>query len=132
MDLEDGVTGIKNKNKKTVQLRPAKLSLTDNASIAAISTTIREEHSGCDMLINNAGVYYFRENITADERKETIDVNYCGTLRVCNIPSILIFQWNLTEMPDLSSIPPDHAQERPHRQRLLAVWPAEVLPSSAS
>lgn len=65
-----------------VEIRPAKLSLTDNASIIALRDQILQEHGGCDILINNAGVYYFRENLTPAERKETIRVNYYGTLKV--------------------------------------------------
>ncbi|KAJ5118263.1 hypothetical protein N7448_009978 [Penicillium atrosanguineum] len=66
-----------------VQVRPAQLSLTDQASITALSTMIGSEHQGCDILINNAGLYYFQENITTAQRQETLDVNYRGTLNVC-------------------------------------------------
>ena len=65
-----------------MQIRPAQLCLTDQASIAALRTRISSEHGGCDILINNAGILYFRENITAEQRKETLDVNYRGTLNV--------------------------------------------------
>ncbi|PLB41290.1 NAD(P)-binding protein [Aspergillus candidus] len=67
----------------TVQVRPAQLCITDQASIAALRTRISSEHGGCDVLINNAGILYFREDITAEQRKETLDVNYRGTLDVC-------------------------------------------------
>ncbi|PKY07329.1 NAD(P)-binding protein [Aspergillus campestris IBT 28561] len=67
----------------TVQIRPAQLCLTDQDSIAALRTRISSEHGGCDLLINNAGILYFREDITAEQRKETLDVNYRGTLNVC-------------------------------------------------
>jgi carbonyl reductase 1 len=43
---------------------------------------VDKEHKGCDILINNAGLYYFQENITAAQRQETLDVNYRGTLNV--------------------------------------------------
>ncbi|CAG8904415.1 unnamed protein product [Penicillium egyptiacum] len=66
-----------------VKIYPAQLSLTDQASITALSTMVDKEHQGCDILINNAGLYYFQENITAAERQETLDVNYRGTLNVC-------------------------------------------------
>ena len=65
-----------------MQIRPAQLSLTDKASITALSTRIGNEHKNCDILINNAGLYYFQENITAAQRQETLDVNYRGTLDV--------------------------------------------------
>lgn len=67
----------------TIDVRPAKLSLTDPSSINALAAAIKNEHGGCDVVINNAGVYYFRRNITAQQRRETLDANYRGTLRVC-------------------------------------------------
>lgn len=65
-----------------VKLYPARLSLTDQASITALTTMVSKEHQGCDILINNAGLFYFQENITAAQRQETLDVNYRGTLNV--------------------------------------------------
>jgi len=67
----------------TVDVRPAQLSLTDTSSIESLVATIKAEHGGCDIVINNAGVYYYRENITAQQRRDTFDANYRGTLRVC-------------------------------------------------
>ncbi|KAJ5427397.1 hypothetical protein N7465_002467 [Penicillium sp. CMV-2018d] len=66
-----------------VQVRPAQLSLTDQASITALSTMVANEHKGCDILINNAAIYYYQESITAAQLQETLDVNYRGTLNVC-------------------------------------------------
>ncbi|KAJ5532353.1 Short-chain dehydrogenase/reductase SDR [Penicillium frequentans] len=67
----------------TVQIRPVKLSLTDKASITALSTMVGNEHRSCDILINNAGLYYFQEKVTAAQLQETLDVNFRGTLNVC-------------------------------------------------
>ncbi|KAJ5375245.1 hypothetical protein N7517_007251 [Penicillium concentricum] len=67
----------------TVSIRPAQLSLTDQASISALTARIRNENKGCDVVINNAGLYYFQGNITAAQRQETLDVNYRGTLNIC-------------------------------------------------
>ncbi|KAJ6149813.1 hypothetical protein N7471_001012 [Penicillium samsonianum] len=67
----------------TVSIRPAQLSLTDQTSISALSTRVRNENKACNVLINNAGLYYFQENITAAQCQETFDVNYRGTLNVC-------------------------------------------------
>ncbi|KAJ6163338.1 hypothetical protein N7497_003317 [Penicillium chrysogenum] len=53
------------------------------ASITALTTMVSKEHQGCDILINNAGLFYFQENITAAQRQETLDVNYRGTLNIC-------------------------------------------------
>ncbi|KAI1374173.1 hypothetical protein F4677DRAFT_427422 [Hypoxylon crocopeplum] len=62
---------------------PVQLSLTDSASIDALAAKVRAAHGGCGVLINNAGVYHFREDTTAAERKEMYDVNYFGTIRMC-------------------------------------------------
>lgn len=67
----------------TVDVKPVQLSLTNTSSIQLLATTIEAEHGGCDVVINNAGVYYYRENITAQQRRETLDANYRGTLLVC-------------------------------------------------
>lgn len=65
----------------TVQVRPAQLS-PDQASITAPSTMVANEHKGCDIMINNAAIYYYQESITAAQLQETLDVNYRGTLNV--------------------------------------------------
>lgn len=64
-------------------VRPARLSLTDASSVKSLVATIQAEHGGCDVVINNAGVYYYRENITAQQRRDTLDTNYKGTLNLC-------------------------------------------------
>ncbi|EFR02682.1 carbonyl reductase 1 [Nannizzia gypsea CBS 118893] len=68
---------------RSVDLRPIRLSLTDTASITALKATVESECNGCDILINNAGLYYYRTTISAAERRETLDVNYRGTLKLC-------------------------------------------------
>jgi carbonyl reductase 1 len=68
-------------SREGIQIRYAKLSLTDDSSMSALTKAIKEEHGGCDVLINNAGVYLYKENITPAQRKETLDVNYRGTLK---------------------------------------------------
>ncbi|KAJ5779123.1 hypothetical protein N7457_006843 [Penicillium paradoxum] len=75
------LTGIK--IPPTVHVHPTKLSLTDKNSISALSARVQHENNGCDVLINNAGLYYFKENITAAQRRETLNVNYRGTLDIC-------------------------------------------------
>ena len=51
-----------------VKLKYEKLSLTD---------LINTEHGGCDdVLINNAGLFYYDENIKSTRRRKTLDVNY--------------------------------------------------------
>ena len=65
-----------------LDVRYKKLSLTDSTSISSLVDLIKRDHGGCDVLINNAAVCYFDENATAAQRKETLDVNYRGTLVV--------------------------------------------------
>lgn len=66
-----------------VDVRLARLSLTDASSVKSLVATIQAEHGGCDAIINNAGVYYYRENLTAQQRRDTLDTNYRGTLNLC-------------------------------------------------
>ncbi|KAF2136912.1 uncharacterized protein K452DRAFT_322144 [Aplosporella prunicola CBS 121167] len=73
----------KDSSNSSIDVRPVKLSLSDAASIAALSAAIRRDHGRCDVLINNAGVFYFRKDISAAERKETLDVNFRGTMKLC-------------------------------------------------
>ena len=62
-----------------MQIKYPKLDITDPASIDSLATTIRKEHGGCDVLINNAGInaddQYSPSNV-----KLTLDTNYRGTL----------------------------------------------------
>lgn len=74
-----------------VKFKYEKLSLTDKTSIDALVNVIKRDYGGCDVLINNAGVFYYKENITAAQRKETLDVNYRGTLAVLLVPGSTLF-----------------------------------------
>jgi carbonyl reductase 1 len=65
---------------KVFDVRYDKLSLTDQASMTELTSRIKE-HGGYDMLSNNADVYHYADDITAAQRKETMNVNYRGTLR---------------------------------------------------
>ena len=69
--------------KSNIQVLPITLNLTEKTSIDAFITRIQDEQSGLDVLIQNAGVYYYRDNITPEQRKETLDVNYRAALRIC-------------------------------------------------
>lgn len=66
----------------TVKVYPARLSLTDPTSIDALAAQVRDAHGVCDILINNAGVYYYDEDATAAQRKDMYDTNFYGTMRV--------------------------------------------------
>ncbi|MCJ1410277.1 hypothetical protein MMC19_004362 [Ptychographa xylographoides] len=66
----------------TTEIKYPKLDITDRASIENLAETIRREHGGCDVLINNAGVNLDDEYSSANVRK-TLDTNYRGTLHMC-------------------------------------------------
>ena len=65
-----------------VSVKYGPLNLLDSSSITALAARIEEEQSGCDVLINNAGIYHYVMNPTTEQRREMIDVNYRGTLLV--------------------------------------------------
>lgn len=46
---------------------------------------VQSEYGGCDVLINNAGVYHYRESITPAERDEMLDANFFGTVKVSSL-----------------------------------------------
>jgi carbonyl reductase 1 len=62
---------------------PIQLSLGDPDSIDALASRVAAERAVVDVLINNAGVYYYRERISDAERADTLETNYRGTLRMC-------------------------------------------------
>lgn len=66
-----------------VKLVPAKLSLRDPESIEALAARVAAEQGAVDVLINNAGVYHYREGISDAERAETLETNHGGTVRMC-------------------------------------------------
>ncbi|KAK4145924.1 uncharacterized protein C8A04DRAFT_26412 [Dichotomopilus funicola] len=66
-----------------VKILPAQLSLTEPTSIDALAARVAEEQTTVDVLINNAGVYHYRERISNADRTETLETNYRGTLRLC-------------------------------------------------
>ncbi|KAH1007361.1 carbonyl reductase [NADPH] 1 [Dendroctonus ponderosae] len=62
------------------------LDITDQASVEAFRNHIKSTHGGIDVLINNAAIAFKTEapEPFAVQAKETIRVNYFGTLMVCN------------------------------------------------
>ncbi|KAL2174072.1 uncharacterized protein P884DRAFT_302857 [Thermothelomyces heterothallicus CBS 202.75] len=66
-----------------VKVLPAKVSLRDPDSIEALAARVAKEQGAVDVLINNAGVYHYREGISDEERAETLETNHRGTLRMC-------------------------------------------------
>ncbi|KAL2194380.1 hypothetical protein P885DRAFT_63170 [Corynascus similis CBS 632.67] len=75
--------GIAKHQRPHVKIIPVPLSLRDPESIEALAARVAKEHEAVDVLINNAGVYYYREGISDAERADTLETNYKGTLHMC-------------------------------------------------
>lgn len=73
--------GIQPSSKKTLIKYP-KLDTCDSASIRNLADSIKEDHGGLDVLINNAGVNLDTEYSPANAKK-TLDINYRASLEMC-------------------------------------------------
>lgn len=69
-------------NSPKLSIKYAALDLKDKGSMSALTERIQREDGGCDVLINNAGVYHYEPNLSGPLRRETVDINYRGTLAV--------------------------------------------------
>ena len=58
------------------------LDISDSRSIASLKKTIQEAGEPVDVLINNAGVN-LDDKFSVENAHKTLDVNYRGTLAVC-------------------------------------------------
>lgn len=58
-----------------------KLELCDSADIRSLADSIKKDHGGLDVLVNNAGIYLDNEYSPANA-KRTLDVNYRASLEV--------------------------------------------------
>ncbi|KAF2085886.1 NAD(P)-binding protein [Saccharata proteae CBS 121410] len=65
-----------------IQVKYPKLDVADPASIKSLAQMIEQEHGGCDILINNAGVN-LDNRYNPDNVRQTLDINYRGTLHMC-------------------------------------------------
>ena len=65
-----------------VSIKYSALDLTDSFSMITLASHVKEDHGGCDVLINNAGLYHYAQNPTSEQRREMVDINYRGTLMV--------------------------------------------------
>ncbi len=70
--------------------RPHQLDISDAQSIAALKDFLRSEHGGLDVLVNNAGVICSPDSHLppTEQLKNTVDVNYFGTLNVSNLNQV--------------------------------------------
>lgn len=66
-----------------VSIKYSPLDITKPSSVKALVARVQKENGACDVLINNAGLYHYTDNPTPEQRREMIDVNYRGTLKMC-------------------------------------------------
>ena len=69
-----------------MQTRYPKLDVTDEESVRKLASSIQQEHQGVDVQINNAGLNIQLPASGArnyDDQKKFMDVNFWGTLRMC-------------------------------------------------
>lgn len=74
--------------KEGLRVSYLQLDIEDVESIDWLATTLSRRHGAIDVLINNAGVSYaatsdVEEKSITEQAEHTIDVNYFGTLNVC-------------------------------------------------
>lgn len=75
-----------------VSLKYHRLDLRSEESARALAKTLQHEHGGCNVLVNNAGLYHYtlEKGREKEMREEMLGVNYRGTLmvgwfRICSI-----------------------------------------------
>ena len=72
--------GFKPSSSKT-HIKYPKLDIANSSSIDELAKTIKKDHDGLDVLINNAGVNN-DDKYSPGNVKITLDTNYRGTLHV--------------------------------------------------
>lgn len=65
-----------------VSIKYSALDLADSSSMTSLAVRVKKDQGGCDVLINNAGLYHYAQNPTTEQRREMVDINYRGTLMV--------------------------------------------------
>ena len=82
--------GIKTSSNETQVIYPS-LDINDRESIQALANSVKKDHGGCHVLINNAGIN-LEDQYSPDNVKKTLDTNYRGTLHVSRPSPGLAFQ----------------------------------------
>ena len=59
------------------------VDVTNDDSLSSAVDKISAQFGVVDVLINNAGLYYYKVDITPAQRKETLDINFRGTVKMC-------------------------------------------------
>eukprot|EP00879_Flechtneria_rotunda_P027963 GHRR01030032.1.p1 GENE.GHRR01030032.1~~GHRR01030032.1.p1 ORF type:complete len:249 (+),score=62.14 GHRR01030032.1:128-874(+) len=65
------------------QLQYHQLDISNQASVDAFASWVRQQHGKVDILVNNAGIAYKGNVFGADEAATTIATNFLGTKAVC-------------------------------------------------
>lgn len=81
----------------TTQIKYPKLDIADPASIQSLAKSIKNDHAGLDVLINNAGVNLDDEYSPANVKK-TLNTNYQGTLNVNAATPVLSMPFDKTHL----------------------------------
>lgn len=86
-DEQRGLAAVKDLEAQGAKPKFFRLDVNDGASIVKLRDTIKEKYGGIDVLVNNAGIA-FKQAATEPlhvQARTTIDTNYYGTKRVCDI-----------------------------------------------
>lgn len=85
-DITRGEHAVKELQKSGLQTKFHQLDIADDKSVETFANYLRREHGGIDILVNNAGIAFKVDSKEpfAVQAKETVEVNYFGTLRVSN------------------------------------------------
>lgn len=117
-DVNKGVDAIK--RLKNLGLSPEfhQLDITDDASVTEFKSFIEKNYAGINILVNNAAILYEPDAVQhAVEVEETMNVNYFGLRKVCDILFPLLLPGarvvNLSSSSGhLSRIPSDKLKEK--------------------
>lgn len=72
---------------KDILIKYPKLDICDSTSINSLAESIKKDHAGVDVLINNADVN-LEHHDAPENKKRTLDTNYRGNLEVDFVLSI--------------------------------------------
>ncbi|KAL8846943.1 MAG: hypothetical protein Q9221_007985 [Calogaya cf. arnoldii] len=57
----------------TTTIKYGSLDIANAASVDALAVRVKTENEGCDFLINNAGVYHYMMDPSAEQRREMLE-----------------------------------------------------------
>lgn len=62
-------------------IKYGRLDIANPSSVDKMVERVKLEEGGCAVLINNAGIYHYTDP-SEEQKKEMLEVNWRGTLRV--------------------------------------------------